>query len=685
MVEPPVDFEVPSDKDAILSTPEGNSQHILVTANRYADNPHQEHEGALIEETSAFRSDIELFWDLHTLVWDPATAETLDFRNDAVASELRWASPRVPELLMQNEFAFADGTTATLNQSVVTGSNQCSIILDNRMEFEVNRSRTLYTTSNLGIKGHSHENPRAVQAAHVRHEDDCDVITATDGNRHVAFAQAHDGRRRFDGHRVGRTDLREGPAKSAWTDIYEENDGWIDSNESESGNLDIGVGLHTADVESVEWQTAIGFATSEDNAVANARGALDAGYEAERVAFAESWEAWHDGVRSAPTGDDTVDDRYARSMTSMKCSQDHCRAMVAGAFKPQNMSYKFIWPRDQVVIIQALLAGGATDEARQSLAWLADVQITDEDPVTDDRGTDRRGTWWQNYFTTGEAHWTALQLDQVGGPIYAHWLCWTETGDAELLEEYYEMSERAAEFLLSWDNDWGFPRKHQDPWEEVWGYSTEGVASAIAGLRSMAAMADAVGDAELAERCRERADSWAGNMATYCFRQNTPYGDHYVTAAEPESDYLSPDERPDAAAFMAHWPWNVLDAEDNGLLSTAKLADDGAWGADDTPCLGRYPNDHYTPTGEPTDGGWPLCEAYADVVRWQTGLDEDAVRDHVYDHAGEWTTSAGLLPERVDSEGQVDWNSNLQWSQAMYVLLVESHERGEPYGLAPSE
>jgi hypothetical protein len=44
-----------------------------------------------------------------------------------------------------------------------------------------------------------------------------------------------------------------------------------------------------------------------------------------------------------------------------------------------------------------------------------------------------------------------------------------------------------------------------------------------------------------------------------------------------------------------------------------------------------------------------------------------------------------LLPERVDGDGRVRWNSNLQWSQAMYVLLVESHARGKPFGFAPGE
>jgi succinyl-diaminopimelate desuccinylase len=272
--------------------------------------------------------------------------------------------------------------------------------------------------------------------------------------------------------------------------------------------------------------------------------------------------------------------------------------------------------------------------------------------VVDDRGIDREGTWWQNYYVTGEPHWRALQLDQVGGPIYAHWLVRRETGDDDLLDEHYDMSRRAAEFLLSYDNGYGFPRKHQDPWEEVWGYSTEGAAAAIAGLRAMAELADANGDDGFAERCRDRADVWASNLETYCFKP-TPHGDCLVTADSPETPADPPaDARPDAASFMAVWPWNVLPADGTAVSSTLSAADDEAWVAGGTPCLGRYPGDHYTPSGTAEDGGWPLCEAYADVARWLGGTDPDAVDDHVSDHAHEWTTSAGLLPERVDGAGR---------------------------------
>jgi len=77
------------------------------------------------------------------------------------------------------------------------------------------------------------------------------------------------------------------------------------------------------------------------------------------------------------------------------------------------MSYRFIWPRDQVVMTQALAAAGAEADVRRALAWFEEHRIAD---AVDDRGIDRTGTWWQNYYATGEPHWRSLQLDQVGGP-----------------------------------------------------------------------------------------------------------------------------------------------------------------------------------------------------------------------------------------------------------------------------
>jgi len=672
--------DVPSDKDAILSAPRNDGANVLATANRYDDADRDRH-GAIIEETSAFRSDVELFYDLHTLAWNADRGHTLDSRDDAADSDVSYASSRVPELTLENRFD-EPGSTGRLSQRAVASVDTCALLAHTTAAFDTVAERTFYTVMNLGIHGHDHEDPNAVQEAFVTDRDGAELVVATDGDRWLAITQEHDGRRAFDGRRIGHTGVATGPDRSAWADIYEANDGFVENTERADGDLDVGVGLYAGETDAASWLTAVGFGYSEDAAVDHALRVLDRGYESEREAFAAAWEEWHETVSDGPTDDPAVDDLYERSLTALKCAQDGCCGVIAGAFKPIDMTYKFIWPRDQVIITQALVAAGAEREARLALRWFDENQITDD--VVDDRGIDRHGTWWQNYYVTGEAHWRALQLDQVGGPIYAHWLVWRETGDDDLLDEHYDMSRRAAEFLLSYDNGYGFPKKHQDPWEEIWGYSTEGTAAAIAGLRAMGELADAAGDGAFADRCRDRADVWASNLDTYCFK-STPYGECLVTADSPETPADPPaDARPDAAAFMAVWPWNAVSADDDAVSATLSLADEEPWTAGDTPCLGRYPGDHYTPTGTAEDGGWPLCEAYADVARRLAGTDPDAVADHVAEDAHEWTTSAGLLPERVDGDGRVRWNSNLQWSQAAYLLLVEHRVRGEPFGLAPN-
>ncbi|ESP89984.1 glycoside hydrolase family 15 protein [Candidatus Halobonum tyrrellensis] len=691
---------LPSDKDALISSPREESGYVLSTVNQYpspaADG---DWHGALIEETSAFRADVEQFGDFHTLLWDADREQTLDVRNDAYDSAVSTESARVPETHIENRFAFDDGTDASLEQDVVTCVDRPALAVHNRASFEASEAseeseasgestdRTVFSVVNSSI--HAGEDEEGGDRAHVVTAEDgagdeYECLVSTDGERHFAVAlhRPETGQRSFDGRRVGVLGETEGDDKSAWHDIYGENDGYIDSNEAGEGSIDLGFGLHVGDDREVEWTTAVGFGRTEEEAVDAATTTLAAGYDAEREAFADAWETWHEGVADGPTDDDAANDMYERSLTSIKCAQDPTGATVAGVFEPNEQGYRFVWPRDQVFIVAALLAADAETEAREALAWLDDKQIDDD--TTDDRDIPRGGTWWQNYRSDGEPHWRALQLDQVGGPVYAHWLVWQETGDDAVLDDYYAMSRRAAEFLLGYDDD-GFPGKSQDPWEEVWGHSTEGSAAAIAGLRAMAEMADERGDDAFADDCRATADEWAGTFDDYCFREDGYLGDHYVTAAAPESGGggVAPDERPDAAAFMACWPWNVVAADGETMRSTVELADDPAWRAGDTPCVGRYPEDDYTPSSEPEDGGWPICEAFADAVRWLDG-DEDALRDHLFDDAPTWTTATGLLPEQVDGDGTVRWNANLQWSQAMYVLLAESYVRDEPYGMAPA-
>ncbi|TQQ82257.1 glycoside hydrolase family 15 protein [Halonotius roseus] len=666
-----------------MSAPFGGGRNVLAAVNKYPGTNHRAWNGALIEEISAFRLDVEQLYDLHVLLRRSDSGATLDVRNDAVASTVGYSSSRVPEIEIHNSFRFPDGEAATLDQRVLVSPNTPALLIDNHVRFADERGHSLFTLASLGM-----DDVRSgddIEEATYRHTAGYDFIVAHDGNRYLALAQRNPetGQTTFDGQRIGVQGVASGPDRSAWQDLYLDGAGGLTETTHKEGKVDTAIGLHAGRDTDVRWTTGIGFGTSEQEAVDNARWPLYAGYERERATFVAFWKAWCENISLSSPDDATARKLYELSVMSMKCAQDRRGGIIAGAFKPEQSSYRHIWPRDLVIMVQALSAVDATPEARRALDWLNHAQITSH--TTDERGIDRYGTWWQNYYTDGSDHWQDLQLDQVGGPIYAHWLLYEETGDDALLEAHYHMSRRAADFLLSWEEN-GFPKAHQDPWEEIWGHSTEGSAAAIAGLRSMAELASAAGDDAYADRCRERANTWTSNFKEYCFEENGLLGSHYVTASNPEyADSPPPDQRPDGAAFMAYWPWNVVAADDETMLSTVKHADNTAWRAKRSPCLGRYPGDDYTPTGVDEDGGWPICEAYADMVRWQSGHDTDAVSDFVYHHAPEWVTSANLLPERVDGAGRPRWNANLLWSQATYVLLAESMRRGEPYGMAPGE
>jgi GH15 family glucan-1,4-alpha-glucosidase len=669
-----------SDKDAITSAP-NSAGNVLASVNQYPSYDGNDWYGTLIEDVVANRYDIEHVKDVHVMLWDGDLGETLDVRNDAAGSELSVESGTQPELHLHNWFQFSSGYYADLYQDVIVSADKPVIHIDTEVQYDVGNDHTIFTLVNPHID--DFDSAGDGDEAYTKRANGYEFIVATDGTWHLAYAQhrPETGQTTFDGHRIGVEGTSSGSDKSAWHDIYGENDGYIDSNDYNSGDIDTGVGLYVGTDTSVSWETVIGFGTSESDAIDNATAALDNGYASERQSFLDAWSNWHSNYDSTPTGDATADTMYQQSLTALRAAKDSNGPTVAGLFEPHGDQYTYVWPRDQVIMIQSLLSAGATGEARDALQWLDDAQI--KTSTTGPDGYEREGTWWQNYYVDGSKNWESLQLDQVGGPVYAHWLAWQETGSSTVLDDHYRMSKRAADRMLSFDNGYGFPKEHQDPWEEEWGYTTEGTAAAIAGLRCMAEMADANGESSFATDCRNKADTWASNFDDYCYK-STSYGDVYVTCDSPSYD-TSRDEVPDAAALMSYWPWNVRAASSTQMQSTLDATSSTDWTATNTPCLDRYPGDDYTPSDTDEDGGWPLCEAYADVARWQSGRDGNAVSDYVFEHAEGWRTAGGFLPERVDGDGNVRWNSILNWSQAMFVLLTQNHVRGSPYGLAPRQ
>jgi glucoamylase len=626
---------------------------------------------------------VEQIADVHFMLWDVQERTTKNSRDDPVGSELYYNDSdtgKCPLIYMHQWYQFPAGYRADLWQDVFVTPNYRAVYIHNHVVFQSTNQHTVFVVINPEIDefdSRGDGDTGYYTSYKAPSGNTYDAMVSHDGANYVVVVMKNldNGQTTFDGYRTGIEGKSNVLTKSAWNDVYAENDGWIDTNAGPvEEDIDQGFGLWFDRDQDVYFDIVIGFGTTETEALSAATNALEIGYINEKKDFEDAWAAWFID-KTCPVTNATVKEIYFNSLGALKMAQDpEYGAMIAGPFQPRDFEYTYVWPRDLVIMIQAQLAAGMNAEANACLDWLDKAQITDGD---------RKGTWWQNYYVDGAKHWEQLQLDQVAGPIYAAWLIYTKTNDSKVLTDHYDICKRAADFLLSHRDAKGYLLKAYDPWEETEGLSIEGNAAVIAGLRAMAELAEANGDLTYAKTCREAATTIDCQFDANQYTTSGIYGDHeyYITAKNPTWNPEA-EKRPDATSFMVYYPWNVRNANEMHILES--LDDTNVYTASYTSCLGRYPKDKYIPPESIEDGGWPLCEAYADFARWQSGVDSLAIENYVFKDAPSWATSASLLPERVDANGNPRWNSPLLWSHAMYILAVKSYAENKPYGLAPS-
>ncbi|MDF9745716.1 hypothetical protein [Natrinema salsiterrestre] len=257
------------DVDIPLSA-RGDGWEVGVSAEQYDTSDQQ---GARLEDVySGDRSNIVVD-ALDTVVYDGSV--TRNTRADASSSEVNVTTSYVAEAYMSTTVPVADGTV-DLYQMVLAAEDRPAILLESEATIDASGEFTFYTIATPTIGS----DDGADNEAWLTDHDGYDVIVATHDGQYVAFAQRQDWRKEFDGQRIGTVD-----GETAWDDIYTDNDGWIDSNESNRGRIDVGVGLYGGDVDSLSWLTGIGIGGSEDAAVSNAVSVVDSGYESEREKY----------------------------------------------------------------------------------------------------------------------------------------------------------------------------------------------------------------------------------------------------------------------------------------------------------------------------------------------------------------------------------------------------------------
>lgn len=460
-----------------------------------------------------------------------------------------------------------------------------------------------------------------------------------------------------------------------------------------------------------EATVALAFGRSLAEAALQARSALA---EADPEEYVAEWRGWGQRHRS-PGGAARL---WAPSAMVLKCHQDKTLdgATVASLSIPWGFSkgdddlggYHLVWARDMVETAGGFLALGADREAREALTYLRVTQEPD-------------GCWTQNMWIEGNAYWTGIQMDETALPILLVDQAWRRgvISDEEL-GSYWPMVRSAAAFIAR-----NGPVTQQDRWEEDPGYTPFTLAAEITGLLAAAALAEQVGEPDVAPYLRETADSWNAHIEPWIYAEDTELSrkhgvaGYYVRVAEPDQgDGSSPFEgyvpiknRPpsdteqrageivstDALALVR---FGLRAPDDPRILDTVKVIDARLRvETPNGPSWHRYNDDGYGEheDGSPFDGtgigrAWPLLTGERAHYELAAGNTDEA--GALLRAMEAFASGGGMIPEQIWDTHDIPERElffgrpsgsamPLVWAHAEYLKLVTSLRDGEIFDMPP--
>ena len=444
---------------------------------------------------------------------------------------------------------------------------------------------------------------------------------------------------------------------------------------------------------------AVGLGPNGDAARRLARAALAGGYGPIRHDFVERWERWGERLK-LPQADTPLGEEALMSATVLKTHEDrgYAGAVVASMSTPWGNTtntlggYHLVWPRDAAMAAFALIAVDEVEDARRMLAHAIAAQEPD-------------GHWSQNYFPSGEAFWTGLQLDETAFPILLAAKL-REIGDNEM-PGVPEMVRRAVGALAR-----GGPASDQDRWEENPGISAFTIATVIAALVAAAPWLDD----ETRAYALDLADDWNARIEEWCYVVGTPMAEqasvdgYYVRIAPPHKDggltgritlRNRNGESIEASCLVAlDFSWLVRlglrSATDPRIADTIAVVDRVL--RVETPSgavYRRYNDDGYGEydDGRPYDGNgvgraWPLLAGERGHLALQAGEDCSAYLETMHNCASpggllpEQVWDAAPIPERFLFPGRPSGSAMpLLWSHAEFLKLFIARQTGRPVEL----
>jgi glucoamylase len=452
---------------------------------------------------------------------------------------------------------------------------------------------------------------------------------------------------------------------------------------------------------------ALGFGSSPEAAATLALTALSEPFAISWERQRSTWTSWHGNCTPQESLSAGLPPACAAqvgiSTMVLRTHQDktYPGAMVAslsvpwGNTREEREGYHLVWPRDLVESAGALLAVGATREARNTLRYLLATQNAD-------------GHWNQNQWLGGRGHWVGVQLDESAFPVLLA-VALDERGALEGTEAV-DMIRRALSFLVRHG-----PTSDQDRWEEDSGLNTFTLAVCISALVAGARYLPADGRAlalAFADYWNARLEDWTSVCDTPLASLHGVRG-YYVRIAPAQGmgdhrcrpDGVQPiknlqiDPGLPASAqvsvdFLQLVRFGLRRAEDPVIVASVKVAD--ALLKVETPSgpsWHRYNEDGY---GEHDDGSaydgtgrgraWPLLTG--ERGHYELSCGRDALPFLVA--MTRMASMGGMLPEQVWDAAPIAARGlspgrptgaamPLVWAHAEYLKLVASRSLGRAF------
>jgi glucoamylase len=208
-----------------------------------------------------------------------------------------------------------------------------------------------------------------------------------------------------------------------WTDLHENLKMDYEFDHAANGNIALTGELDLS--KNREFTLATAFGATEHRAITNLLQSLGTPFEEHITRYKEQWEGVAAHRRPLENSSFDRGNLFHSSFSLLLAHEDksYPGALIASLAIPWGEAkgdqdqggYHLVWTRDMVNSVTALLAAGDTATALRALVFLAVSQHED-------------GGFAQNFWVTGEAYWTGIQLDEVAFPILLAWRLFCEKG-----------------------------------------------------------------------------------------------------------------------------------------------------------------------------------------------------------------------------------------------------------------